>query len=108
MNVPIKRIAIEEAFVTQEIADEWAKVLAQGAPGEPGFRKMGETILADSPGTRIVHQRLVDLGAGRIADMDAQGIDMQVISITSPGVCATQASRGVWSRIGDGVGSSSQ
>jgi 5-carboxyvanillate decarboxylase len=81
-----KKIAIEEAFVTQDIADEWDKILAAGAPGEPGFRKMGESILADSPGTRQIHQRLIDLGAGRIADMDATDIDMQVISITSPGV----------------------
>lgn len=81
-----KKIAIEEAFVTQDIADEWDKILAAGAPGEPGFRKMGESILADSPGTRLIHQRLIDLGAGRIADMDATDIDIQVISITSPGV----------------------
>ena len=72
--------------MTQEIADAWAKVLADGAPGEPGFRKMGETILADSPGTRLIHERLTDLGVGRIAHMDATGIAMQVISITSPGV----------------------
>jgi 2,3-dihydroxybenzoate decarboxylase len=82
----MKRIAVEEAFVTQEIADEWANVIATGAKNEPGFRKMGETILADSPGTRIIHERLIDLGAGRIAHMDATGIDIQVISITSPGV----------------------
>lgn len=81
-----KKIAIEEAFVTQDIADEWSKILAAGSPGEPGFRKMGESILADSPGTRLIHQRLIDLGAGRITDMDATNIDMQVISITSPGV----------------------
>ncbi|MEM7117213.1 MAG: amidohydrolase family protein [Chloroflexota bacterium] len=87
----MKRIAIEEAFVTQAIADEWAKVLANGAPNEPGFRKMGETILADSPGTRLIHQRLTDLGAGRIAHMDETGIDMQVISMTSPGVQVFEA-----------------
>ena len=69
----MKRIAIEEAFVTQAIADEWDKVLANGAVGEPGFKKMGETILAPSPGTRIIHQRLTDLGENRIADMDADG-----------------------------------
>ena len=83
---PYKKIAIEEAFVTQDIADEWNKIIAAGSPGEPGFRKMGESILADSPGTRLIHQRLIDLGAGRIAAMDATDIDMQVISITSPGV----------------------
>lgn len=82
----VRRIAIEEAFVTQEIADEWAVLLEKGAIGEPGFRKMGETILADSPGTRLIHERLIDLGEGRIRDMDEAGIDVQVISLTSPGV----------------------
>ncbi len=81
-----KKIAIEEAFVTQEIVDEWAKIIAAGCPGEPGFKMMADTILADGPGTRIIHNRLIDLGEGRIKDMDASGIDMQVISITSPGV----------------------
>ncbi len=88
---PFKKIAIEEAFVTQDIADEWNKIIAAGSPGEPGFRKMGESILADNPGTQIIHQRLIDLGAGRIANMDASGIDMQLISITSPGVQVLEA-----------------
>lgn len=87
----IKRIAIEEAFVTQEIADEWNKIIANGSPGEPGFRMMGATILADNPGTRLIHKRLIDLGDDRIRDMDASGIDMQVISITSPGVQVLEA-----------------
>jgi 5-carboxyvanillate decarboxylase len=81
-----KKIAIEEAFVTQEIADEWDKFIAAGSPAEPGFRKMGETILADSPGTRLIHSRLVDLGAGRLDNMNAGDIDMQVLSLTSPGI----------------------
>jgi len=80
-----KRIAVEEAFVTEEIASEWKKVLASKFV-EPGFRMMGQTILGDDPGARAVHSRLVDLGAGRIANMDADGIDVAVISITSPGV----------------------
>jgi 2,3-dihydroxybenzoate decarboxylase len=82
----MRRIAIEEAFVTQEIADQWKVILDAGAAGEPGFRKMGETILADSPGTRRIHEQLVDLGDGRIRDMDETGVDLQVISLTSPGV----------------------
>ncbi|HEY5624053.1 MAG TPA: amidohydrolase family protein [Gammaproteobacteria bacterium] len=82
----MKRIATEEAFVTQAIADQWKIVLDAGAVGEPGFRKMGETILADSPGTRLIHERLVNLGEGRLKDMDDTGVDMHVISLTSPGV----------------------
>ncbi len=86
VKTPFKKIAIEEAFVTQAIADEWDKFLAAGSPGEPGFQKMGESILADSPGTRLIHSRLVDLGEGRIKTMDQSGIDKQLISLTSPGI----------------------
>ena len=81
----LKRIAVEEAFVTEDIAKEWKKVLASKFV-EPGFRMMGNSILGDDPGARLVHSRLVDIGAGRIAQMDADGIDMAVLSITSPGV----------------------
>jgi 5-carboxyvanillate decarboxylase len=86
----LKRIAVEEAFVTEEIAKEWKKVLASKFV-EPGFRMMGQSILGDDPGARLVHSRLVDVGAGRIAHMDATGIDMAVLSITSPGVQAFDA-----------------
>ena len=82
---PIKRIAVEEAFVTDDIANEWKKVLASRFV-EPGFRMMGNTILGSDPGARAVHARLVDVGAGRIAQMDADGIDVAVLSLTSPGV----------------------
>lgn len=80
-----RRIAIEEAYVTEAIAREWKKVLGSRFV-EPGFRMMGQSILGDDPGARAVHARLVDLGAGRIAQMDADGIDVALLSITSPGV----------------------
>ena len=44
----LRRIAVEEAFVTEEIAKEWKKVLASKFV-EPGFRMMGQTILGDDP-----------------------------------------------------------
>lgn len=81
----MKCIAVEEAFVTVEIAAEWKKVLA-GNNVEPGFAKMGESILAETPGNALLHSRLIDIGPGRIAHMDEVGIDMQVLSLTSPGV----------------------
>jgi hypothetical protein len=34
--------------------------------------------------TEFVFDRLQDLGAARIADMDVAGVDRQVISLTSP------------------------
>jgi 2,3-dihydroxybenzoate decarboxylase len=85
-----RRIAVEEAFVTEDIAREWKKVLASRFV-EPGFRMMGNTILGDDPGARAVHARLVDLDAGRIAHMDKTGIALAVLSITSPGVQAFDA-----------------
>ncbi len=81
----IRRIAVEEAFVTPEIMTEWRKVLA-GSDAEPGFAKMGESILAQTPANKPLDDRLLDIGAARIAHMDAIGIDMQVLSLTSPGV----------------------
>jgi len=58
----LRRIAVEEAFVTEEIAREWKKVLASKFV-EPGFRMMGSNHSGDDPGARMVHSRLVDLGA---------------------------------------------
>jgi 5-carboxyvanillate decarboxylase len=86
----VRRIAVEEAFVTPEIADEWDKVLTSKFV-EPGFLKMGESILAKNEGTRVIHAKLIDLGAGRIAQMDSDGIDLAVLSLTSPGVQAFDA-----------------
>jgi 5-carboxyvanillate decarboxylase len=81
----IRRIAVEEAFVTPEIMAQWYVVLA-GKDVEPGFAKMGETILAQTPANKPLDDRLLDIGAGRIAHMDEIGIDLQVLSLTSPGV----------------------
>jgi len=81
----VRKIAVEEAYVTAEIAAEWGRELAKKTV-EPGFRMMGQTMLGQSPGARRVHEQLLDLGAGRIAAMDAAGIDMQLLSVTAPGV----------------------
>lgn len=40
-------------------------------------------------------ERLGDLDALRIADMDAAGIDMQVLSLTSPGVEQLNVTEGI-------------
>ena len=81
----IRRIAVEEAFVTPEIMAQWHVVLS-GRDVEPGFAKMGESILAQTPGTKALDDRLLDIGAGRIAHMDSLGVDVHVLSLTAPGV----------------------
>jgi 2,3-dihydroxybenzoate decarboxylase len=85
MIMAIRRIAVEEAFVTPEIMAQWHVVLA-GRDVEPGFAKMGETILAETPANKPLDDRLLDIGAGRIAHMDAIGVDVHVLSLISPGV----------------------
>jgi len=80
-----RRIAVEEAFVTAEIMAQWHVVLA-GRDVEPGFAKMGESILAQTPQNKPLDDRLLDIGPGRIAHMDAIGVDVHVLSLTSPGV----------------------
>jgi 5-carboxyvanillate decarboxylase len=86
----IRRIAVEEAFVTPEIMKEWHVVLG-GRNVEPGFAKMGESILAETPGNKVLDDRLLDIGAARLAHMDQIGIDMQILSLTSPGVQVFEA-----------------
>src|SRR5918995_6968507 len=81
----VRRIAVEEAFVTPEIVSQWQVVLASHDV-EPGFAKMGETILAQTAANKPLDDRLLDIGAGRIAHMDSIGVDMHILSLTSPGV----------------------
>jgi 5-carboxyvanillate decarboxylase len=81
----MRRIAVEEAFVTPEIMSQWHVVL-ESRDVEPGFAKMGESILAQTPANKPLDDRLLDIGTGRIAHMDSIGIDMHVLSLTSPGV----------------------
>jgi 5-carboxyvanillate decarboxylase len=85
-----RRIAVEEAFVTREIVAAWDGVLA-GTRVEPGFRMMGNSMLGNSPGAMAVKERLLDIGPGRIEEMDRHGIDMQILSITAPGVQVLEA-----------------
>src|SRR6476620_5401522 len=64
-QMPLNVIAIEEHFWTQELR---------------GLRPMG--LVRD----RAHEKRLDDIGAFRISEMAASGIDMQVLSETAPAV----------------------
>lgn len=67
----MKLIAIEEHFLTAEIRAAWA-ASAIGQEGTARF-DLGE-----------IEERLDDLGQGRIALMDESGVDVQVLSVTTP------------------------
>src|SRR5688572_31856273 len=81
-----ERIATEEAFATRDQLKLFRKLLADGYQ-DPGFLSLwGFYLNSTSERARFIIDRLQDLGPNRIADMDASGIDMQVLSLTSPGV----------------------
>ncbi len=88
MNSPdYRRIAAEEAFATRDMLDRYRRLLASGNHDDPGFNSLwGFYLGSGSERAQSIIQRLQDLGPNRIADMDATGIDMQVLSLTSPGV----------------------
>ncbi|HVB86139.1 MAG TPA: amidohydrolase family protein [Candidatus Dormibacteraeota bacterium] len=69
----MRTITLEEHYATSQFLDGPGRQLKQrmSRPGSP---------------TAIVLERLCDVGEKRIADMDAAGIDVQVLSLTSPGV----------------------
>jgi 2,3-dihydroxybenzoate decarboxylase len=84
------RVATEEAWAPPEMLkryqDQVGKIDDPGYDSLWGFYGGGKSARANA-----VFERLGDLGERRIADMDAAGIDHQVIALTSPGVQAFDA-----------------
>ncbi len=66
-----KLIAIEEHFLTSDIRSAWAT----SAIGQEGTDRLDQG---------IIDERLADLGAQRLALMDEAGVDVQVLSVTTP------------------------
>lgn len=80
------RIATEEAFAPPELMTLWREMLDSGTDLDPGFVSLtGFYSRHGSERARMVAERLQDLGERRLADMDAAGIDRQIISLTAPG-----------------------
>jgi 5-carboxyvanillate decarboxylase len=79
------RIATEEAFITPEVLSAYKGLIAAGFD-DPGFVSLWG-FYSGSPSVRAtaVREKLQDLGARRLADMDATGIDKAIIALTAPG-----------------------
>jgi len=75
-------IAIEEHFITP------AFVAGPGKVSTERFR-------TGRPGGAAIVDRLSDIGEKRVAEMDAGGVDMQVLSLNSPGVEQSEAAEAV-------------
>src|SRR5579862_7859198 len=71
----MRTIGTEEHFVTDEVAAAWGRLDAAAREDSP-------------PSTipRELEERLLEVGERRIAAMDEAGLDVQVISLTSPGL----------------------
>ena len=79
------RIATEEAFAPKEMMPLYQEIL-DGPDPDPGFLSLWGFYKGSSSAraTEILH-RLQEVGEERIAEMDARGIDRQVIGLTAPG-----------------------
>lgn len=79
----MKIIGLEEHVALPNILEAWSAL--------PNFPQIAEMGFGDSPMAR----RLRDTGDARLADMDAQGIDIQVLSVSTPGVTVLKPAEAV-------------
>lgn len=81
------RIAAEEAWAPAELLSRYRDLLkSKPQSWDPGFRSLWGFFLGDTPRATALAARIRDLGAQRIADMDASGIAKQLVFLTAPGV----------------------
>ncbi len=71
----MKVVGLEEHFVTQELMEAWQSIPLQH-----------QDLALKSSSKGEAGKLLPELGPKRIAAMDEAGIDVQVLSLTSPGV----------------------
>ena len=91
-NPGYKRIATEEAWAPKEMLDMWRNILRDKSFDDPGFNSLWGFFLESNVGyTNEIVVRLQDMGEGRLRDMDASGIDMQLLLLTAPGVQVFEA-----------------
>ena len=77
-------VALEEHFSTREVRDAWSRLT-------PSRRDGSLTLMSDGE----AGVRLDDLSEARIARMDAAGVDVSVLSLTTPGVQNLEAPEAV-------------
>ena len=85
MNSKFRRIATEEAFQIPEVSAQ-LKEVARGTSRSSDMPLLRRIYATSDTYYSGFFAPLEDLADGRIADMDANGVDVQVLSLTAPGV----------------------
>lgn len=86
----MRRIATEEAFSIPEIADALKEVAA--TPSQDSDYWLVNAIYGEGS-TSPLRAKLLDLEDERLAEMDAHGVSMHLLSLTAPGVQVFDADR---------------
>ncbi|MEO8778646.1 MAG: amidohydrolase family protein [Rhodanobacter sp.] len=90
-----RRIAAEEACCPPEMLGIYRKLIEEKRVDDPGFNTMmGFYLSSSSERAQIISNQLSDLGAQRLAHMDAAGIDHAILALTSPGVQVMEKAEG--------------
>ena len=90
---PYRRIATEEAWLPAELLHRYARMIESDPHAEPGFRSMwGFWGSRERAGP--LAERIQDLDARRLTDMDAARIDQQLVFLAPPGVQVFDAATG--------------
>lgn len=79
------RIATEEAFAIPEQLDAYLKLVRDGKADKATTSLWGFYGTSPSERTQFIRDRLLDLDDLRIKAMDDTGIDVAILSLTSPG-----------------------
>src|SRR5262249_4502068 len=77
---PYRRIATEEAWISAELLALYQKMLKEGSAGAKVKHALAAGNAAFAHSKPVVPPQTVEAG------MDAAGIDMQILLLTSPGV----------------------
>jgi hypothetical protein len=90
-----RRIATEEGWMTPELAAMYRRAIDDGSIPDPGFQSLwGFFAGSQSERAATLYRRIQDLDGERIRDMDALGIDLQLLMLTAPGVQCFDAATG--------------
>ncbi|EGI77056.1 amidohydrolase family protein [Hylemonella gracilis] len=82
-----RRIATEEAWATPELVQRYRQIIETHSLDDPGFFSLwGFFGTSEAPRAKDLRDRIQDMEARRMADMDAAGVDVQLLLLTAPGV----------------------